>query len=103
MGLGNPSADGRGGTENSIANRLRLGGYYNISKVESILSRGAFSTSISGIWESNGGAPETQPVRKKAGEIESYGPAAMADIEAGLAAANVGLITESPGGMVEGF
>lgn len=52
----NPRALGLGvpGKGDPIASKLRLGGYYSIQKVESTLERGAFSTSISGIWEADG-------------------------------------------------
>jgi hypothetical protein len=52
----NPRALGLGvpGKGDPIASKLRLGGYYAIHKVESTLERGAFSTSISGIWQADG-------------------------------------------------
>ena len=61
LGVGSPNADGQDGRDHSIANRLRLGGYYNISKVESTFERGNFTTAIEGIWESAGSKSERSP------------------------------------------
>lgn len=52
----NPRSLGLGLSNNpdSIANRIRLGGYYLVTKVSSDLAGGEFTTKISGIWESGG-------------------------------------------------
>ena len=52
----NPRSLGLGTTNdpNSISNRIRLGGYYMVTKVSSDLAAGNFTTKISGIWETGG-------------------------------------------------
>tara|TARA_A100001515_G_scaffold13479_1_gene10194 strand:+ start:965 stop:3508 length:2544 start_codon:yes stop_codon:yes gene_type:complete len=70
LGVGSPNADGQDGRDHSIANRLRLGGYYNISKVESTFERGNFTTAIEGIWESAGSKSERTPSSVTATEGE---------------------------------
>jgi len=84
LGVGSPNADGENGKEHSIANRLRLGGYYNISKVESTFERGNFSTAIEGIWESAGSRSERTPTPAGQKELTS-------DEKAGLKASEKSL------------
>ena len=86
MGLGHPAADGTSGKDHSIANRLRLGGYYNVSNVESTLARGNFTTTIKGIWESSGGQGEkAPPERGSESDLENLSPERRAKVKAGLA------------------
>jgi hypothetical protein len=61
LGTGHPAADGTDGVQQSVAYRMRLGGYYFIHKVESTLERGNFTTSIEAKFESGGGKSEPPP------------------------------------------
>jgi hypothetical protein len=47
LGLGNPK------NSESISTRIRLGGYYIVTKVSSDLAIGDFTTKITGIWETS--------------------------------------------------
>jgi len=82
MGIGHPAADGTGGMEHSIANRIRLGGYYFIHKVESTLERGNFTTAIEAKWESGGGKsakPPPTPAQSLSSALTEEAKAGFAD------------------------
>jgi len=73
LGLGDPR------DQNSVASRIRLGGYYQVDKVESTLANGNFTTNISAIWTSSGNEPKSEIVtskpatEKKPSETEKQG------------------------------
>ena len=74
LGLGNPK------NADSIATRIRLGGYYIVTKVSSDLAIGDFTTKITGIWETSPNF-ENLPEHNSVNKFGSYGYKSEKDIE----------------------